>query len=102
MFLNYYKYSNKKIRDVLIKKGLSGTIYQIRAVRILLNETTTKTKIQEKLKVRKNTVFYMFERFESKGMLEYSPNLQDMRGQLVTLSKDFVRKYFGTPLMKGI
>jgi DNA-binding MarR family transcriptional regulator len=88
----YSKKSNQRLREVLISLNFKATPNQMRVVRLLMEKPTTKTKVAEEVKVSKNTVFYMLEKFESCGMLKYEPNFDDMRSQFVTLSKDFRNK----------
>lgn len=82
--------------------GFKGTNNQIKVVKLLLTEEITKTMVAKKVKVANNTISYMLGRFDANGMLEFRPNLNDMRGDLVTLSDNFIRKYFGSPIMKPI
>lgn len=79
-----------------------ATRLQMRTVRLLYTEPTTKTKLANKLKVERTTIHYILAKFEDKGMLNFSPNLQDMRGELVTLSENFIKKLTHTPIMQTI
>ena len=68
-------------------------------VRLLLKEPLTKTQLKQKLKTKKSSVYYIITKFNEKGMIRFLPNLNDMRGHLLTLSEEFVNELTHIPIM---